>query len=127
MTAALAVAGAAALIAVLYALVQKASPGFALVLSAAGAVVILLRLGAAFQGAWQGVAQLGQKTDGEAFGCLLRCAGILLVCDYARALCEEAGVESLAWCTSLAGRCLMLAAAWPLLGEVCGRLWELTG
>ena len=38
--------------------------------------------------------------------------------DYTRTLCEEAGAESLGWCVGLAGRCLVLAAAWPLMEEI---------
>ena len=44
--------------------------------------------------------------------------------DMARKLAEA---EALAWCTGFAGRVLTLAALWPLLEEVCGMIWELTG
>lgn len=126
MTALAVVLGAALTAAALCAALQKLAPEYALLLSLAAAVVILLRLGSAFQSVLRGVYELSQRTDGEAFACLLRCTGILLLTDYARALCEEAGAESLACCTSFAGRCLVLAAAWPLLEEICGRIWELT-
>lgn len=119
--------GAALVTAVLYTVLRKDFPVFALLLSLASALVILLRLGVAFQGVLRGLAQLQSRVDGEAFSCLLRCAGILLVTDYARTLCREAGAESLAWCTSLAGRCLVLAAAWPLLEQIYQLIWELTG
>ena len=56
---------------------------------------------------------------------LLRCAGILLLTDYARTLCEEAGADTLAWCAGFAGRCLVLAAAFPLLEEICQKIWGL--
>ena len=58
---------------------------------------------------------------------LLRCTGIVLLTDYARTLCEEAGAESLAWCAALAGRLLVLAAAWPLLEEIGQRIWSVLG
>lgn len=118
--------GAALFTAVLYAALQKNSPEFAVLLSAAAALVIMLRLSAACQTVLTLLAQLGQKTGGKAFRCLLRCTGVLLLTDHARTLCEEAGAEALAWCTSLAGRCLVLTAALPLLSEVCSRIWELT-
>ncbi|UQK57809.1 stage III sporulation AC/AD family protein [Faecalibacterium wellingii] len=73
----------------------------------------------------RGVWALSRRVDGTAFSCLLRCAGILLITDYARTLCEEAGADSLAWCTGLAGRLLVLAAAFPLLEEICQRIWGL--
>ena len=44
--------------------------------------------------------------------------------DYAKRI-EEAGADSLAWCTGLAGRLLVLAAAFPLLEEICQRIWGL--
>lgn len=127
MTALGAAVGAALLAAVLYAAIQEVSPVFALTLSVAAAAAILLRLSTAMQNIVQGIAELAQRTGGAAFVSLARCAGILLLTDYVRALCEEAGAQSLAWCTSFAGRCLVLAAAWPLLSEVCRRLWEITG
>lgn len=127
MNAALTVVGMLAAVAILNVLLQKYSPGYALLLSLAAALCLLLRLGAAVQSVVQGVALLGQRTDGQAFSCLVRSAGILLVTDYARTLCEEAGADSLGWCAGLAGRCLVLAAAFPLLEDVCRRLWGLAG
>ena len=50
-----------------------------------------------------------------------------LLADYARALCEEAGAKSLAWCTALAGRVLVLAAAWPLLEEIGQKIGSIAG
>ena len=119
--------GLAVLAALVYGLLSKVSLAFGLLLSLAAGVVVLGRLVLGLQGVVEGIAALAGQVDGQAFGCLLRCAGILLLTDYARTLCDEAGAESLAWCTSLAGRVLMLAAIWPLLEEVCGLIWELTG
>ena len=53
--------------------------------------------------------------------------GIILLADYAHSLCEEAGAESLAWCTALAGRVLVLAAAWPLLEEIGQKIGSIAG
>ena len=119
--------GLAVLAALVYGLLRKVSPAFGLLFSLAAGVFVLVRLVLVLQGVVEGIAALAGQVDGQAFGCLLRCAGILLLTDYARTLCDEAGAESLAWCTSLAGRVLMLAAIWPLLEEVCGLIWELTG
>ena len=52
---------------------------------------------------------------------------MLLLTDYACAVCKEAEAEAVAWCAGFAGRVLTLAALWPLLEEVCGMIWELTG
>ena len=103
----------AVLAAVLYALFQKSAPTFSLLVSMAAALILLARVGSAAQSVLSGLVRLEQRAGGDAYGCLLRCTGIVLLTDYARTLCEEAGAESLAWCASLAGRLLVLAAAWP--------------
>lgn len=121
-----AVLAAAVAAGVLYAVLQKTAPGYALLVSLAAAGAVVLRGLSVFGQALQGIAALGQQVDGQAFACLARCAGVLLVTDYARTLCEEAGADSLAWCAGFAGRCLVLAAAWPLLNEICQTIWELT-
>ena len=127
MSTAVSVLAALLLLAAAYAVLQRYSSVFALLLSAAAAVWLLFQIGQALQTVLQGVAQLGQRTNGQAFACLLRSAGILLLSDYTRTLCEEAGAESLAWCAGLAGRCLALAAVWPLLREICQTIWGLAG
>lgn len=91
-------------------LLQRYSPAFALLLSLGAAVWLLLRLAQPLRGVLQAMVQLGQRTNAQAFSCLLRSAGILLLADYVRTLCEEAGADTLAWCAGLAGRCLVLAA-----------------
>ena len=99
-------------------LLQRYSPAFALLLSLGAAVWLLLRLAQPLRGVLQALVQLGQRTNAQAFSCLLRSAGILLLADYVRTLCEEAGADTLAWCAGLAGRCLVLAAVWPLLEQI---------
>ena len=98
--------GLVAVLAAMHALLQKELPAYALL---------------------EGVALLGQQTDKQAFQCLLRSTGILLLADYTRTLCKESGAEALGWCAGLAGRCLVLAAVFPLLEEVCQRIWGLAG
>ena len=117
----------AVLAAVLYALFQKSAPTFSLLVSMAAALILLARVGSAAQSVLYGLVRLEQRADGDAYGCLLRCTGIVLLTDYARTLCEEAGAESLAWCAALAGRLLVLAAAWPLLEEIGQRIWRVLG
>lgn len=118
----------AVLAAVLYALFQKSAPTFSLLVSMAAALILLTRVGSAAQSVLSGLVRLEQRAGGDdVYGCLLRCTGIVLLTDYARTLCEEAGAESLAWCASLAGRLLVLAAAWPLLEEIGQRIWSVLG
>lgn len=116
----------AVLAAVLYALFQKSAPTFSLLVSMAAALILLARVGSAAQSVLSGLVRLEQRAGGDAYGCLLRCTGIVLLTD-ARTLCEEAGAESLAWCAALAGRLLVLAAAWPLLEEIGQRIWSVLG
>ena len=119
--------GLAAAAALLYGLSHKSTPAFALLLSRAAGMAILARLAVSLQGMIAGLAALAGRVDGVAFASLLRCAGVLLLTDYASAVRKEAEAEALAWCTGFAGRVLTLAALWPLLEEVCGMIWELTG
>ena len=103
-----AVFGIALLAALLYTALKRSVPSYALFLSLAAALVILVRVGAVFRS-------------------VVRSAVIFLLTDYTRTLCEEAGADSLAWCVGLAGRCLVLAAAWPLLEEILQRIGSMTG
>ena len=119
--------GLVAVLAAMHALLQKELPAYALLLSLGAIVLLLVRLGGTFRSVLEGVALLGQQTDKQAFQCLLRSTGILLLADYTRTLCKESGAEALGWCAGLAGRCLVLAAVFPLLEEVCQRIWGLAG
>ena len=117
--------GLAIAAALLYGLLRKSAPAFALLLSLAAGLVILARLVFWMDGILAGLTALANRVEGIAFTSLLRCAGVLLLTDYACAVCREA--EALAWCTAFAGRILTLAALWPLLEEVCEMIWKLTG
>ena len=119
--------GLVAVLAAMHALLQKELPAYTLLLSLGAIVLLLVRLGGTFRSVLEGVALLGQQTDKQAFQCLLRSTGILLLADYTRTLCKESGAEALGWCAGLAGRCLVLAAVFPLLEEVCQRIWGLAG
>lgn len=119
--------GIAIVAAVMAALLQKETPAISLMLSVGASLVLLIRAGSAFQLVLSGLVQLEQKAGSDAYGCLLRCTGILLLTDYAHALCEEAGAEALAWCASFAGRVFVLAAVWPLLEEIGQRIGSIAG
>lgn len=119
--------GLIVVLAVTQLLLQKYSPPYAVLLSIGAAVFLLFQLVPAVRTIVQGISSLNRQSDGQAFSCLLRCAGILLLTDYARTLCEETGADSLGWCAGFAGRCFVLAAAFPLLQEVCERVWGLAG
>ena len=87
MSTSISILGAAVVFAAAQLLLRKDSPSYAFLLSIGAAVFILLRLGAAAQDLMRGVWALSRRVDGTAFSCLLRCAGILLITDYARTLC----------------------------------------
>ena len=114
--------GAVVVFAAAQLLLRKDAPAYA---SVGAALFVLLQLGAAMQELLRNILAFSRRVDGPAFACLLRCAGILLLTDYARTLCEEAGADTLAWCAGFAGRCLVLAAAFPLLEEICQKIWGL--
>ena len=97
-------------------LLQRYSPAFALLLSLGAAVWLLLRLAQPLRGVLQAMVQLGQRTNAQAFSCLLRSAGILLLADYVRTLCEEAGADTLAWCAGWRDG----VSCW----RRCGRCWN---
>ena len=124
MSAAVAVFGIALLAALLYAVLEKQAPAYALLLSLGAALVLLVRAGTSIRAVLSGIARLAGQADSGAFSCLVRSAAIVLLTDYTRTLCEEAGAESLGWCVGLAGRCLVLAAAWPLLEEILQALQD---
>ena len=127
MSAAAAVFGVALLAALIHTLLQKSAPAYAIFLSLAAALILLVKVGSAARSALEGVLRLAGQAGADAFGCLLRSAAIVLLTDYTRTLCEEAGADSLAWCVGLAGRCLVLAAAWPLLEEIMQRIGSIAG
>lgn len=127
MSTAAAVFGLALLAALLYTALQKSVPMYALLLSLGAALVLLLRAGGAIRAVLSGVFRLEQQAGGEAFACLTRSTAIILLTDHLRILCEEAGADSLAWCVGLAGRCMVLAAAWPLLEEILQQIGSMAG
>ena len=109
--------GAVVVFAAAQLLLRKDAPAYAFLLSVGAALFVLLQLGAAVQELLRNVLAFSRRVDGP--------AGILLLTDYARTLCEEAGADTLAWCAGFAGRCLVLAAAFPLLEEICQKIWGL--
>lgn len=127
MSAAATVFGLALLAALLYTALQKSVPMYALLLSLGTALVLLLRAGGAIRAVLSGVFRLEQQAGGEAFACLIRSTALILLTDYIRILCEEAGADSLAWCVGLAGRCIVLAAVWPLLEEILQQIGSMAG
>ncbi|MCI2046672.1 MAG: stage III sporulation protein AD [Faecalibacterium sp.] len=119
MTEILKLAAAAVILVVLYTALKTAAPAYAPVLALAGAGAVLVLLGSTSGARVLEWLQTLQQAEGaEAFGCLFKAAGILLVTDYTRSLCRDAGLSSAGVCMEFAGRCLVLMTAWPILEGV---------
>lgn len=114
-------------VALMSVLLQKTSPAFSLLLSIGTALFLVQKAGQSIQALLKSTTVLAQQTNGQAFSCLVRCTGVLLLTDYVRSLCVEADANSLGWCAGLVGRCLVLAAAWPLISEISQMIWGLAG
>ena len=105
----------AVLAAVLYALFQKSAPNFFTAGFHGYGPDFAGPVGSAAQSVLSGLVRLEQRAGGDAYGCLLRCTGIVLLTDYARTLCEEAGAGIAGmvrcagcggfWCWRRRGRC----------------------
>nr|WP_275951138.1 stage III sporulation AC/AD family protein [Gemmiger formicilis] len=54
----------------------------------------------------------------EEFICLIRAAGIALVAQTAQDLCKDAGMTAMGAKVELAGRCMILLSALPMLQRV---------
>ena len=117
--------GAVVVFAAAQLLLRKDAPAYAFLLSVGAALFVLLQLGVAVQELLRNVLAFSRRVDGPAFACLLRCAGILLLTDYART-CAKKLVRTLGMVRRVCGPMLVLAAAFPLLEEICQKIWGLS-
>lgn len=109
---------AALTVTVLYSVVKVWLPAWAPLVAVCGAGAVLAVL-AGNETAWlQSLASLQQAVGTEAFQCLFKSVGIILVADYSKNLCRDAGLSSVAVCIEFCGRCLVLLAAWPIFSGV---------
>ena len=67
MSAAAAAFGLALVAALLYTVLRRSVPSYALLLSLGAALVLLVRVGSAFRAALLGIVRLGEQTNGAAF------------------------------------------------------------
>ena len=127
MSAAVAVFGIALLAALLYAVLEKQAPAYALLLSLGAALVLLVRAGTSIRTVLSGIARLAGQADSGAFSCLVRSAAIVLLTDYTRTLCEEAGEELEVVAFLLVGTSLCLCAPTAFAAESAGLHTQLPG
>ena len=74
--------GLAVMGAVLYTLFQKSAPAFGLFVSMGTAVLVLWKISTAAQTVLSGLTKLEQRAGGDAFSCLLRCTGVILLAGF---------------------------------------------
>lgn len=113
-----AVAGAAIVTVVLAALLRPYSPVYGLLASLAGTVVLLAWLLPWASQALECLQNVSVYLRRQEFACLVRAAGIALVAQTAQDLCKDAGMTAMGAKVELAGRCLILLAALPMLEQV---------
>ena len=110
--------GVCALCAVLFAaLVQKSNKEYALLISLAAAVGLLVRQVENLAG--------GGPLEGESVKLMLQAVGITLVGQLVSRLCKDAGESALSYTVELAARAAVLAAALPAVGELLKYLGEI--
>lgn len=119
------IAAAALLLAVLYVLLKETQPAYALLLAAAGCAGMLLLAAAGGARLLSWLQALQGTADSEAFACLIKAAAILLLTEYTRSLCRDAGLTAMGCCVEFCGRCLVLTAAFPMLSRVYQTVWGL--
>lgn len=122
-----AVAGVAIVTVVLAVLLRPYSPVYALLASLAGTVVLLAWMLPYAAQALEWLENFSVYLRREEFICLIRAAGIALVAQTAQDLCKDAGMTAMGAKVELAGRCMILLSALPMLQrvvDVWGRLLQ---
>mgnify|MGYP003602453494 FL=1 len=128
MTTALKLAAAAVILAVLYTALKSWLPVWAPFIGLAGILVLFALLSGDTLGSLMGYLQdLQQMTGTLAYLCLFKSLGIILLTDYGRDMCRDAGLSAVAGCVEFGGRCLGLLTAWPLFSGVIQNIRLLAG
>lgn len=120
--------GVCALCAVLFAsLVQKSNKEYALLISLAAAVGLLLLILSRAEPLVRQVENLagGGPLEGESVKLMLQAVGITLVGQLVSHLCKDAGESALSYTVELAARAAVLVAALPAVGELLKYLGEI--
>lgn len=119
--------GVCALCAVLFAaLVQKSNKEYALLISLAAAVGLLLLILSRAEPLVRQVEDLaGGPLEGESVKLMLQAVGITVVGQLVSRLCKDAGESALSYTVELAARTAVLAAALPAVGELLKYLGEI--
>ena len=113
-----AVAGVAIVTVVLAVLLRPYSPVYALLASLTGTVVLLAWMLPYAAQALEWLDTFSVYLRQEEFICLIRAAGIALVAQTAQDLCKDAGMTAMGAKVELAGRCMILLSALPMLQQV---------
>lgn len=94
---------------------KKDQPAFSFLISAAGALILLLTALEQMMPVLTFFQGLESYASSENFDCLLRVLGIALSAQLAADLCRDAGISAAAGAAELCGRLLALLEALPLL------------
>ena len=113
-----AVAGVAIVTVILAVLLRPYSPVYALLASLAGTVVLLAWMLPYAAQTLQWLENVSPYLRQEEFLCLVRAAGIALIAQTAQDLCKDAGMTAMGAKVELAGRCMILLSALPMLRQV---------
>lgn len=94
---------------------KKEQPAFSFLVSAAGALVLLLAALEQLTPLLSFFRDLERYTSSETFSCLLQVLGIALSAQLAADLCRDAGMTAAGGAAELCGRLLAFLEALPLL------------
>ena len=126
MTAALKLTAAVLILTVLYTLCKSWLPAWAPLIGIAGVLIVAALLAAAgLTDILDNLERLQSITGTEAYLCLFKSVGIILLTEYNRNLCKDAGLTSVGVCVEFGGRCLVLLAAWPIFSGVLALVEQL--
>ena len=110
------ICGAALCAAALGAILRQTRPEFAVYVSAAGSVLLLGAVMAAFSPTAESLRSLMDRAElGDCFGVLLKALGITIAAASAADLCRDLGESALGAKVELAARAELLLLALPLL------------
>ena len=94
---------------------KKDQPTFAVLVSTAGALILLLSAAEQLRPVLAFLNTLKNYASSQSFDCLLRVLGIALCAQLASDFCKDAGMAAAAGAAELCGRLLALLEALPLL------------
>lgn len=106
-------------------LIKPYQPAISVLLSLAGICVLCLWCIQKITTVYEWLQTLSAGIPDSEFFTLLRCAGIAILTQMAKKLCDDCGQAALASATELAGRVMILLCSLPLLQTALSAILEL--